>query len=108
MPATFEGMNHILYNRTYCFYNGLPGERGQQERLHGVVVEAQRCLPGATDRQIYLVALHVSLGSSYSCCQFQNPRWLLATFLAGWHGDVDPIDEDDHNDDDAWLHVDCS
>ncbi|CAE7887333.1 F5 [Symbiodinium sp. KB8] len=33
--------------------------------------------------------------------------WLLATFLAGWYGDVDPIEEsdDDNDDDDAsWLY----
>ena len=34
-------------------------------------------------------------------------RWLLATFLAGWYGDVDPIEEsdDDNDGDDAsWLY----
>ena len=33
--------------------------------------------------------------------QLQNPRWLLATFLAGWRGDLDPLDEDME----AWLDL---
>ena len=29
-------------------------------------------------------------------------RWLLASFLAGWHGDVDPIEEDENV---TWLYI---
>ena len=31
-------------------------------------------------------------------------RWLLASFLAGWHGDVDPVKEDENV---TWLNYSC-